>query len=99
MRMHRGVARAALTMMAVGLVACLDSIVKPLGPENQEEVENTPDSFRRLRVRSPTGVTFAGPDLYVLDTYPGGTAIWKPCSCSSKREPTVGQSSRTTSPR
>jgi hypothetical protein len=46
MRIHRGVARIALAVCAVGLVACLDSIIKPLGPENTEDVENAPDNFR-----------------------------------------------------
>jgi hypothetical protein len=46
MRIHRGFARVVLAASAVGLVACLDSIVKPLGPENDEEVENLPDNFR-----------------------------------------------------
>ena len=46
MRIHRGMARVALIGLSIGLVACLDSIVKPLGPENDEEVENAPDNFR-----------------------------------------------------
>jgi hypothetical protein len=39
-------ARVALAVLAVGTIACLDSIIKPLGPENVEDVENSPDSFR-----------------------------------------------------
>ena len=46
MKIHRGMARIAMAALAVGLVACLDSIVKPLGPENEEEVENVADNFR-----------------------------------------------------
>ena len=46
MRLHRGVARAGLLVVAMGMAACLDSIIKPLGPENLEEVENAPDNFR-----------------------------------------------------
>lgn len=46
MRWHRGIARTGLLALAIGLAACLDSIVKPLGPENEEEVENVPDNFR-----------------------------------------------------
>ena len=46
MRLHRGIARTGLLVVAIGMVACLDSIIKPLGPENLEEVENVPDNFR-----------------------------------------------------
>ena len=46
MSLQRAIARTGMLAMAIGLVACLDSIIKPLGPENTEEVENTPDNFR-----------------------------------------------------
>ena len=46
MRLHRGIVRTGLLALAIGLAACLDSIIKPLGPENVEDVENAPDSFR-----------------------------------------------------
>jgi hypothetical protein len=46
MRLHRRIARTGVLVLAIGMVACLDSIIKPLGPENLEEVENAPDNFR-----------------------------------------------------
>ena len=46
MRTHRGIVRVAMTVLAMGLVACLDSIIKPLGPENNEDVELATDNFR-----------------------------------------------------
>ena len=46
MNVRRWIARVAVMAVAVGAAACLDSIIKPLGPENLEEVENAPDNFR-----------------------------------------------------
>ena len=46
MNVSRWIARVAVVAVAVGAAACLDSIIKPLGPENLEEVENSPDNFR-----------------------------------------------------
>ena len=39
--------------------------------------KNTPRWLERMRVRNPTGLTIAGGDLYVLDSPPGGTAVWR----------------------
>lgn len=38
---------------------------------------NTPRAIERLRLRNPTGVTVAGGDVYVLDSPPGGVAVWR----------------------
>jgi hypothetical protein len=46
MNVRRRIARVAVLAVALGAAACLDSIIKPLGPENLEEVENVPDNFR-----------------------------------------------------
>lgn len=46
MSLRRWIARTGMLALALGAAACLDSIIKPLGPENLEEVENTPDNFR-----------------------------------------------------
>jgi len=46
MRIVRGTAVVGVVALALGTGACLDSLVKPLGPENFEEVSNTPDNFR-----------------------------------------------------
>lgn len=46
MRIIRMVARLGVAGSALGGAACLDSIVKPLGPENSEQVSNVADNFR-----------------------------------------------------
>ena len=33
-------------LLAAGLAGCADSIIKPLGPENSEQIDNQPDTFR-----------------------------------------------------
>lgn len=33
-------------LLAAGVAGCADSIIKPLGPENSEQVDNRPDFFR-----------------------------------------------------
>jgi sugar lactone lactonase YvrE len=38
---------------------------------------DTPPALARLRLRSPTGVTLAGADIYVLDAPPAGVAVWR----------------------
>lgn len=38
---------------------------------------NTPKAIERLSLRNPTGVTLAGADVYVLDSPPGGVAVWR----------------------
>ena len=35
-----------LLLMATALAGCADSIIKPLGPENNEQVDNQPGTFR-----------------------------------------------------
>jgi len=46
MRILRGMGKVAAAAVVLGGSACLDSLVKPLGPENAEEVSNEPDAFR-----------------------------------------------------
>lgn len=46
MRILRGIARGVTAAVVLVGGACLDSLVKPLGPENFEEVSNVPDAFR-----------------------------------------------------
>lgn len=46
MRISRGAAGLGVVALVLGAGACLDSLVKPLGPENLEEVSNAPDNFR-----------------------------------------------------